>query len=187
MQYLREEALVEEIRKQVGKEELKEDLVLGAEEQATGMDVDTRARTNHSLRQRDVVPTYLRMFGKPEDAQKLEQEERVINYTGEVLNFLNQEVFLSRTVDKKDVSGLHSTALPTMSEMVYIKSMKNQQVADVKRRQIISQLYEPKSAPEAISPPLKGEDSVSSDEREEERGSKEDESEVQDSDDGESG
>ena len=134
--YLQEYELERKIKNEAKIDDGKDDYIEGVELEDTNKDVDTRKRTNHSLRDRNQIPHYLADHIKEHDKDKrLEFDEKFMKYTGDSKKFLDQERFAL----ENDIAN--SVALPTTTEMMFKREAEKKEEREKERLETIEGLY----------------------------------------------
>jgi hypothetical protein len=117
--------LVEQkIKTAVGLDEKKEDFLEKVEGKQEGAEGDSRERTFHSFRSREDVPKYLLQFDASGKEQQKVDKNNLAKYQGDSLEFLNQEKYVWDLVENKKMNIANTASLPSMTEIMYRKSLK---------------------------------------------------------------
>lgn len=126
----------QEVKKQAGIDDTNEEYMDELKIEDTNLNMDTRARTSHSFRDRDQIPRYLADFVKDHDKdKKIEFNDTYMKYTGDSLKFLEQERFVL------DNDQANSVALPTATEMMFKKEVNKKTNRDIEVKTAIENLY----------------------------------------------
>lgn len=106
-------------------------------------------RNNFTLRSREDVPHYLRPLEKKAtgvDAELLEKKEQ---YSGDRLQFLEQERFAWNLIENQKTAVVNSVALPTATELLFRKGLKAAEDRQKELASTIEELYGKQEQPEA--------------------------------------
>lgn len=141
MQLVEEHNIKEQIKAEMGKAETAADLLEGSGDLATGPDVDSRMRTNFTLRNREDVPAYLRPLEKKATGVDADLEDKRQAFSGERLNFLEQEKFAWTLIEKDKQAVVSSVALPTATELLFRRSKKEAEQRQKDMLATIEELY----------------------------------------------
>ena len=135
-QVVEEYTFEQDIKKQMGLDDTNKECVDELEVDNTNPNMDTRARTTHSFRDRSQIPKYLADFVKDhENDKKVEFNESYMRYTGDSAKFLDQERFAL------DNDQINSVALPTATEMMFKKEMNKKSNKDKEIKNAIEDVY----------------------------------------------
>jgi len=116
-----------------------EDYLDSSEQAATGPDVDTRMRNNFTLRSREDVPHYLRPLEKKATGLDAELMEKKEQFSGDRLQFLEQERFAWNLIENQKQAVVNSVALPTATELMFRKGLK---AAEDRQKELVSTIEE---------------------------------------------
>jgi len=112
----------QQIKAELGQEDKIEDYLEKDESGPMGQDVDTRQRTNFTLRTRDDIPDYLQNFNKKTDEKEIQNQKIREKYSGQKMNFLEQEKYAWDLIDNKKMNIVNSVAMPSLTEQLYKKT-----------------------------------------------------------------
>lgn len=151
-QKIEEYQLKEALKMELGKPDNIKDFCDSNNDPAAGPDVDTRVRTLFTLRSRDAIPNYLRMFDKEKKIEDEDTENKFAKYSGKSLAFLEQEKFAWNLIENEKIDLVSSVALPTATEKLF---RKNRQVNEEKKKEYhesIEELYGKQNSMKEINP-----------------------------------
>lgn len=141
MQLIEEHNIKEQIKAEMGRGETAADLLEAPQDLLTGPEVDSRMRTNFTLRNREDVPAYLRPLAKKATGIDAELEEKRQAFSGERINFLEQEKFAWTLIEKDKQAVVSSVALPTATELLFRRSKKEAEQRKKDMLATIEELY----------------------------------------------
>lgn len=96
-------------------------------------------RNNLILRSRDDVPHYLRPLEKKTTGVDAELQDKMDQYSGDRLKFLEQERFAWNLIENQKQAVVNSAALPTATELLFRKGKK---AAEEKQKELASAIEE---------------------------------------------